>query len=317
MLDALLDRQRQLIRRDQLPAAGVSLDTVRWRIRSRRWQRVLPGLYAAFPGALDANQRLTAALLHAGDESQVTGAAALRWHGFRYVPRTELVHVLVPHTVRRSSAGFVVVQRTTRLDPMSRIRGGLRVCSVVRAVADAARASADLTEVRACVAEAVQGRRTTPAELFAELDGGPTPRSALLRSALAEIAAGARSAPEAELRAALAESDVLPVIHWNPRLVAADGTRMPTPDGWIVEVGIALEMDSREYHLTPAGWEQTMRRHNLFARHGALVLHFTPAELRRDPSAVRAAVESAYVERLRTISSFTAIRMRGAGGGTP
>ncbi len=312
-LDTLLDRQRHLIRRDQLRTVGVSLDTVRWRIRSRRWQRVLPGLYAAFPGALDANQRLTAALLHAGAESQVTGAAALRWHGFRYVPHTELVHVLVPHTVRRRSAGFVVVQRTTRLDPMSRIRGGLRVCSVVRAVGRA-RTSADLTEVRACVAEAVQARRTTPAELFAELDGGPTPRSALLRSALAEIAAGARSAPEAELRTELAKSDVLPVIHWNPRLVAADGTRMPTPDGWIVEVGIALEMDSREYHLTPAGWQQTMRRHNLFARHGALVLHFTPAELRRDPSAVRAAVEAAYVERLRTISSFTAIRVRGAGG---
>src|SRR5215211_4476757 len=198
-LDTLLNRQRQLIRRDQLDAVGVSLDAVRWRIRTRRWQRVLPGLYGAFPGALDANQRLLAALLHTGAESQITGAAALRWHSFRYVPQTELVHVLVPHTVRRSSAGFVVVQRTTRLDPLSRIRGGLRVCSVVRAVADAARVSRDLAEVRACVAEAVQNRRATPAELFAELDSGPTPRSALLRSASAEIAAGARSAPEAEL----------------------------------------------------------------------------------------------------------------------
>lgn len=309
-LDQLLDTQRCLIRRAQLLTAGVTDATLRWQLERGRWQRILPGVYAAFAGRLDDSQRLVAAMLHGGAGSQVTGAAALRWHGFRSAPAGDRVHLLVPHRSKVTSAGFVHVQRTRRPDPLSRIRPGLEVCSVPRSVADAARSSRDLSTVRAFVAEAVQRRKTTVAELFVELDSGPVKGSALFRTALAEIAAGARSAPEAEFRSVLARSDVLPAIRWNPRLIAADGARLPSPDGWIAEVGIALEVDSREYHLTPDGWQRTMDRHNTMATHGALVLHFTPSQIGTSPATVLAAVEQAYLERAKSVSQFTAIRER-------
>jgi hypothetical protein len=184
------------------------------------------------------------------------------------------------------------------MDPHRHIVGGYAVCSVARAVADAARSLDDLRQVRAIVAESVQRRLTTVVALRRELEAAATHRTRLLRMALNEVDAGTRSAPEAELARELAGSRILPSVHWNVALVASDGSSLPVPDGWIDESGIALEVDSREFHLTPEGWQRTMRRHNELAAHGALVLHFTPSEIRRGRGRVRQIVERAHTGRL-------------------
>jgi hypothetical protein len=67
------------------------------------------------------------------------------------------------------------------------------------------------------VADAVQHRRCTPAQLMAELTGGPMRGSALLRVALAEVGHGIRSAAEADLRD-LIRRVRLPIPVFNPRL---------------------------------------------------------------------------------------------------
>ena len=105
------------------------------------------------------------------------------------------------------------------------------------------------------------------------------------------------SAPEAAAQEALRRSTVVPTILWNPTLESAEGERLPRPDGWIPDAAIALEIDSREYHLDPDGWEKTLFRHNLLAQEGALVLHFTPSDVRR-PNRVLRTVEKAYRQRV-------------------
>ena len=65
------------------------------------------------------------------------------------------------------------------------------------------------------------------------------------------------------------------------------------PDAWWPEAGVAAEVDSREWHLTPADWERTMRRHAQMSSYGIIVLHFTPREIRSDPAAVIAAIAGA------------------------
>lgn len=187
------------------------------------------------------------------------------------------------------------------------------MCSVARAVADACRGLSDLRAVRAIVAEAVQRGLAPVGLLEQELGLAGTHRTALLRQALREIATGARSAPEVDFQQIFTPGDWLPQIIWNPQLEALDGTVLPSPDGWIPEVGIALEVDSREYHLSPEGWERTMRRHNLLASHGALVLHFTPSEARHRKRHVRATVERACAKRLAD-GATAAIRVRSAPG---
>jgi hypothetical protein len=137
---------------------------------------------------LTDEQRLRAAALYCGADAQITGVAALRRHGLRYGPRVRTVQVLVPLATRRADAGFVTVTRTARRDTGSKLRPAMEICSVARAVADAALRGTDLREVRAFAAEAVQNRLATVGELLAELNAGPRRGSALFRRVLDELA---------------------------------------------------------------------------------------------------------------------------------
>lgn len=318
-VETLFDAQHGLASRRQILAAGFSDEDIRLEIRARRWQRVLPGLYANTTGAINLEQRRFAAVLFTSPRAQLTGVGALAWHGLRYLPPDPLVHVLVPHQVRRGSRGFVRVQRTHRLDPDPHIANGYAVCSVARAAADACRGLGQLREVRAIVAEVIQNGHASVPELERELEFAGSSRTALLRRAVREVASGARSAPEAELQEILPSGGTIPMIIWNPQLESLDGTRLPSPDGWIEELGIALEVDSREYHLNPEGWQQTMRRHNLLSAYGALVLHFTPSEIRYRQRLVRGTVERSCEQRVASgaIAAIRVISTPGLQAGAP
>ncbi|WP_281891681.1 hypothetical protein [Phytohabitans aurantiacus] len=308
-ISGLVDLQYGVVRRDQIVGATLTDGSLRWLLRSRQWQVVLPSVYASFTGRLTDAQREVAAQLYCGPSSQLTGPAALRAHGMRYAPDDELLHMLVPHTCHVSSSGFVLVRRTRRLDGRPVQRGAVTLASVARAVADTARACVDLRSVRAMVAEAVQRRLTTVALLREELDSGARKGSALMREALGEVASGVRSAPEAQLRQITETSSALPAVLWNPALVTLSGLPLPTPDGWIDDVGIALEVDSREHHSMPDDWSKTLHRHNILTSHGALVLHFTPTAIYAAPETVRRTIVESYLERVRS-GGKAAIRLR-------
>ncbi|MGH8823767.1 MAG: hypothetical protein ACRDVN_04755 [Jiangellaceae bacterium] len=108
--------QDGLITRAQAFAGGMSPDAVRHAIAPEgRWQVILPGLYATFDGPLGRQQHLRAAVLHGGDGSVITGVAACRLSGLRYVPARQGIDVLVPHSRRPGSTPSVHVHRTKRM----------------------------------------------------------------------------------------------------------------------------------------------------------------------------------------------------------
>ena len=156
----------------------------------------------------------------------------------------------------------------------------------------------DIQPVRAVMAEAIQRPFASLNVLNDEVRRAGRSRTALARRAFKELVDGVRSSPEAELRELAATSKVLPPILWNPALVATDGTPLPTPDGWIAEAGLALEVDSRAHHSSPDDWARTLRRHNTLSRYGAVVLHFTPREIRTEPARVLRVMEHTYVSRI-------------------
>ena len=47
--------------------------------------------------------------------------------------------------------------------------------------------------------------------------------------------------------------------------------------------GVAVEVDSRRWHLAPADWERTMVRHGDLGQYGIVTLHVTPHQLRAQP----------------------------------
>jgi hypothetical protein len=165
-----------------------------------------------------------------------------------------------------------------------------------RAVADAARYAASLTEARAIVAGAVQKRMCPVGLLLEELAAGPWQGSGFLRKVLAEVADGVRSVAEADFRTLILRAG-LPRPLFNEPVRRADGSLIAVVDALWAGAQVAGEVDSREWHLSPADWERTMRRHNELARCGIQVLHFSPRQIRSEPRAVVAAIAGALAQR--------------------
>ncbi len=234
----------------------------------------------------------------------------MAWYGFRSVPSTDKVHVLVPHGTHKRSAGFVVIMRTESLDPEYRDAGCFRVVSRARAVIDAGRMTDDRRSIEAFMAEAVQSQSVPVGAMDAELRRANRSRTAVVRSVLRDIHQGVRSAPEAELRRILARSRKLSEMVCNPELFLPDGTRLPTPDCYFPDARLAVEVDSREHHSAGEDWERTMRRHNILSQHGILSLHFSPAQIYTDPDHVRSVVERTHSHR-RSVSRDAALYRMG------
>src|SRR5215469_10941353 len=198
----LLRKQHGVMAREQALSCGVSLSTLSYRSRAGgSWPAILPGVYLTHTGPATVDQREMAALLYAGPDSVLTGAAALRRFGLG--PRTATVDVLVPAGTQKRDAGFARILRTTRLPEPVGVAGEARFAFPPRAVADAARGMAHIGDVRAVVAGAVQRGKCPIGRLRYELDSGSRRGSALLRQALAEVADGIRSAAEADLQAVI------------------------------------------------------------------------------------------------------------------
>jgi hypothetical protein len=150
---------------------------------------------------------------------------------------------------------------------------------------------ADLGDVRAVVAGAVQRGKCPIGALSYELDTGPRRGSALLRRALAEVADGARSAAEADLHAVIRRAR-LPMPMFNARLFAGR-VFIASPDCWWPDAGVAAEVDSREWHLSPRDWGETLARHARMSAHGIIALHFTPRQISAKRNEVITAIRSA------------------------
>ena len=287
----LFATQRGVLSRDQAFGLGITAHGVQHRLRrGGPWQRLLPGIYLTLTGEPTRAQRQIAAMLYAGPDSLVTGPAALRNYGIRG-PQTEIVDVLIPAAQQRASRQFVVIHRTTRMPRVWTSDGPLRFAFAARAVADAVRELGRLADARAVVGSAVQKSRCTIAQLADELAAGPIRGSAQLRAVLAEVADGVRSAAEGDFHA-LVRTSGLPRPMFNARLLL-DGALLAIIDAWWPEAGVAVEIDSREWHFEPATWEATMRRHAKLTAAGIFVIHVSPMQIRTEPGRIVRDIDAA------------------------
>jgi AbiEi antitoxin C-terminal domain len=287
----LLTKQVGVVSRGQAKACGLSDAALRHRIRpDGPWLVLLPGTYLSHTGTPTTRQREMAAVLYAGTGGVITGLSALTWHGIR-APRAHVVDVLIPESRRRRDAGFVRLSRTRRMPSMLFPQGEVCFVPPARAVADAVRNLRDLSVVRAIVADGVQRGVIRLALLQDELAQGPVQGSARLRQVLTEVEDGVRSSVEADLRT-LIKVERLPDPMYNPRLYAGEQF-IAQPDTWWAEAGVAGEMDSREWHLSPRDWERTLARDARMSAHGIVVLHISPGRLKAEPRIVAAQIRSA------------------------
>lgn len=282
-----------VLTRNELHELGVTQRMIWARVRhGGPWQRLLPGVIMLRNGAPGQQQLLGGAVRYAGPQAVITGLWAARLHGLKRMPEPDKVHVLLPHDHKRVSSGFVVVERTTRM-PEPRRRHGFVVAEAARAVLDATRRMTRRDLVEELIAESVQRGHTTPDRLRKELEAGSCRGTALPRAALQIVEMGARSTAEGDA-IRLSAGAGLPQPQWNPSLRTRSGLILPTPDGWFDDVGLAWEIDSLDYHLSPQDYDRTLRRHAILTGVGITVLHTLPSRLRRERQTVTEELRAAY-----------------------
>jgi hypothetical protein len=220
----------------------------------------------------------------------ITGSAAALSHRIR-VPQSEFVDVLVPLTRQRQDASFARLHRTSRMPERVCMFGPIRYALAPRAVADTVRGLTSLRDVRAVIADAVQRRRCEVPDLVAELNKGPSAGSALFREALTDVADGIRSTAEGDLKDLLARSG-LPMPLFNARVFAGE-VFVAQPDAWWPEFGVVVEVDSREWHMSPQDHARTLERQRRMGAYGIVVLPFTPSQIRKQPTEVLATIRDA------------------------
>jgi hypothetical protein len=294
-IDDIAHAQGGVVSFNQLVELGMSNATIsRWTRTGGPLQRVLPGTYLVHKGTPTFDERLHAGLRYAGPAAKVTGSVALHLYGLRYAPGPagELpVHLLVPMDRHVKSSGFVIIERTTRLSEPLDLRG-YPVAPLARSLFDAGRRSASRRTIRAFTLEAIQRGLVSIEEIQDELQHGQRRWTAVLRDVLTDAASGVRSVQEARLRDVILNSG-LPEPLWNPRLETANGEFIAEPDGYYEDIGIALELDSREHHFTDLDmFEKTWSRHSVYNRHRIIAERIVPSDLHKDPDGVIRAISA-------------------------
>jgi hypothetical protein len=255
----------------------------RWAARQARrgcWQCLARGTYVVHAGALSDLTLAHAGAAYAGPSGVLTGLVPLRILGLRWLPPVDLVHVLVPDSLRLSTSKRVRITRTTSIaDLVTWNRAGVTFAPVERAVVDAARHLETLREVRGVVLGATADGHTDPSELQRLVDAGQMNGSGLVRRAIRDAERGCASPPEAELVDALVGCGRPFLV--NPE-VWCDGVLVGQPDVLFVGRAVTGEVESVERHGSEQDRESTYDRHERFVGHGLDPVHASVARIRRD-----------------------------------
>ena len=257
------------------------------------WQRLLPGIIVLHNSEPSSRERLLAALLYAGPNAMITGAAACRQYGLRVPAALSVddVHLLLAQRHKVLSSEYVTIERTWRL-PEPHVRDDLPLAPLRRAVTDAVRRLHTEEPVGELLVEAIQRGRCSPKAIGGELDRGTKRGTALPRRLLAEWL-DLRSVAEARAKE-LSKRLPVPPSHWNPTIHTPGGVYVGCPDGWWDDVALAWEIDSVDFHFSKDSYARTLRRNTRYAAAGITVVPTLPSRLRDDPCGVLCGLEAAY-----------------------
>lgn len=240
----------------------------------------------------------------------LTGLIALRQYGAGQLPADPVLHLLLPHGRHRTSSDFVLVERTVRLPEQRNVRG-FACAPIARAAIDASRRLTNLSQGRALLAELVQRRMCTPRELAVELREAQIRGTALPRLVLREVRGGVRSVAEADAKRLLTAHNI-PHALWNCDIYDEHGQWLGCPDAVWLELGVVLEIDSLEWHLSPADYRKALARHRRMTAAGLLVVHVTPGTIRDQPTEFLAELSRTLATAASRVAPRVSIRSRAA-----
>ena len=300
-------RRFGLITRSEARALGFTPRMIDYRVKTGRWRRLAPGIYALAGAPETFEQRALAACLASGPGAMVSHrSAGALWGmaGCESAKRPDQpIEVVVPHGRGRRHNALATVHRSRRLTAADRtVRGGLVMTTPARTLIDLAGAlparseshrpavtvSDDLLSEQ--IDDAIAQQRVTldrlqrrAAVVCGRGRGGTRRLRAVLVAWSTSTAFG--SPPEVRLQRWM-DAEGLGGVAQHP--VVVDGDRFVFDRAWPA-VRLGLEVDSYRWHGSPARQRRTSRRTACLRAAGWDVHSITPEQVdRRDPNVVRA-----------------------------
>jgi very-short-patch-repair endonuclease len=293
-LEAVLEFQDRLIRRDQAIAAGLAPVRVDDLLRRTRWTRVLPAVYLAGAQPLQLDQRIRAGWLWGGADSVIAGAAASHWNGWRRREPIDVVDVIVDPGRRLSVQPGYRVLRCFVPDRDWRWVRDVRVTTTARTCLDLARTRRDPD-----AEQALRRRLVTVPQLEGALRRGAYLRGQrAARALVAELVSGPWSRGETKAHRHLRDAGVS---GWVANLRVVHDDVVQFIDIAFEDVKLAVEIDGFDVHGDPAALARDLARQNRLVQAGWTVLRFTWHDL-DDPTRFVAAVLRA-LQRLRAANA--------------
>ena len=282
----LADAQAGMLSQPQLTELGVSRSFVRNQLRARRWVQRTSSVFSTTTGPLSGQQRLWQAVLHAGPTALIGGLTAAELHGMKNWSRDDIT-VLVDDELSFDPLEGVRFFRSRRALASMRSARALPMCQLEPAVLLFAGYEPNRRTAHGAVAATVQQRLTTPDRLggwLARLT--PLRRAAEFRALLQDIAGGAHSLSEIDLRRACREFAVAAPRGQKGRL-DRQGRRRWTDAEWDLPDGsvLVLEVDG-VFHDDVLQAAADKSRHRKLSTRDRIVVSCSAYELRYDPGSV-------------------------------
>ncbi|WP_188779698.1 hypothetical protein [Marmoricola endophyticus] len=272
----------------QLSRLGVTRSVMRHKLATERWGQHTDRVLATTTGEPTLLQRQWLGVLHAGRGSLVGGVSAAENAGLRGWSRDH-VTVLVDDEWSFDPVPGIEFFRTRR--PLRDLRGSrpgrLPVCQLEPAVLLFAAYDPSVRTAQGIVAAVVQQRLTTPEALTGWIERlRPLRRARLFRRVLLDVAGGAQSLAEIDVRRMCRTHRLPPPTRQRPRR-DREGRLRYTDCEWALPDGrtLVLEVDGA-FHADVLHWGADMRRQRKLATSVRIVVRCSAIELRDEPEAV-------------------------------
>ena len=292
VFEELRRRQHGVVSRQQALACGLSLKVIESRLRSGRWQRLHPGVFATFTGRPQRLSQLWAAVLKAGRGATLSHETAAELAGLVDAAAGPTpIHVTVPvrrqprpvpGTVIHQSSRVDIARHPTRLPPQTRIE---------ETVVDLTQSARTIDQAVDWIARAVSARLTTTARVHQALASRPKVRwRRQLNEALDHVRSGCHSLLELRYQRDVEAAHGLPR---GQRQVPAMGLAGRIyHDVEYKRFRTVVELDGRAAHPEPEKWRD-MRRDNASVVAGRYVLRYGQGDVHEHPCQV--ALQAAHV----------------------
>lgn len=283
--------QAGVVSRTQLLGVGWSDSAIGAQLRSRRWARLLPGVYNTVTGEPGEPAWWWAAHLYGGDESRICCESAMQVWG---IDRPALpVHLAIPgHRQLPRVPAVLEVHRQTNERPVRCPSGSPPTVTVAHTVLDLASRIDEEQSVIALVARVCQHRAPVIAQLEHALNDRRRIRHRkLIVAVLRELRGGASTPLEIPGVRLILRAHGLPIGRGQVREIQHGSVVFR--DRVIDPYGVVIEFDGRLGHADPMGRFRDLRRDNAVAVSGRVSLRFGWTDVHREPCA--AARQVAFV----------------------